>query len=144
MDKFRQISTELWPLIVNSFFTLYLWHFFTNIFKLCMKRSRFKMIFFALKLSRGGVCCMPAVILFIKNKIVNIILIHQFKHLFWVLKTTVSLRHTFEYPQYMFWLLNLITYSYLGVAVPALFCIFMFVSAELPLPRCCLRITAQI
>ena len=22
MDKFRQISTELWPLIVNSFFTI--------------------------------------------------------------------------------------------------------------------------
>ena len=29
-----------------------------------MKRSSFKMIFFALKISRGGVCCMPAALLF--------------------------------------------------------------------------------
>ena len=39
MDKFRQISTELWPLIhvINCFFTLF-----------------FKMIFFALKIFHGG------------------------------------------------------------------------------------------
>ena len=32
MDKFGQISTELWSLIgiINWFFTLYLLHFFTN------------------------------------------------------------------------------------------------------------------
>ena len=32
MDKFRQISTALWPLIdvIDWFFTLYLWHFFTD------------------------------------------------------------------------------------------------------------------
>ena len=29
-----------------------------------MKRSSFKMIFFALKISRCGVCCMPAALLF--------------------------------------------------------------------------------
>ena len=29
-----------------------------------MKRSSFKMIFFALKISRGGECCMPAALLF--------------------------------------------------------------------------------
>ena len=30
MDKFRQISTELWPLVdvINWFYTLYLWLFF--------------------------------------------------------------------------------------------------------------------
>ena len=28
-----------------------------------MKRSSFKMIFFALKISRGGVCCIPAALL---------------------------------------------------------------------------------
>ena len=44
MGKFRQISTELWPLIDVIFFF-------------------FKMIFFALKISRGGVCCMPAALL---------------------------------------------------------------------------------
>ena len=32
MDKFRQISTEFWPLIdvINWVFPLYLWHFFTD------------------------------------------------------------------------------------------------------------------
>ena len=33
-------------------------------------------------------------------------LTHQFKHVFWVLKQTVSLRRFFEYPQNIFWLRN--------------------------------------
>ena len=33
-------------------------------------------------------------------------LTHQFKHVFWELKRTVSLRRSFEYPQHMFWLRN--------------------------------------
>ena len=66
MDKFQQISTELWPLIdvINCFLTLSVFGISLPIFfKLCMKRSSFKMIFFALKISRGGVCCMPAALL---------------------------------------------------------------------------------
>ena len=34
-------------------------------------------------------------------------LTHQFKHAFWVLKRTVSLRGFFEYPQHIFWLVKL-------------------------------------
>ena len=36
MDTFRQISIELWPLIdiINWFFTLCLWHFFTDFLQL--------------------------------------------------------------------------------------------------------------
>ena len=65
MDKFRQISTELWPLIdVINLFSLSIFGISLPIFfKLCMKRSSFKMIFFALKISRGGVCCMSAALL---------------------------------------------------------------------------------
>ena len=65
MDKFRQISTELWPLIdVINWFSLSIFGISLPIFfKLCKERSSFKMIFFALKISRGGVCCMPAVLL---------------------------------------------------------------------------------
>ena len=65
MDKFRQVSTELWPLIdiINWVFTIF-GISLTIFFKLCMKRSSFEMIFFALKISRGGVCCMPAALLF--------------------------------------------------------------------------------
>ena len=65
MDKFRQISTELWPLIdvIYWFFTIF-GISLPIFFKLCMKRSSFKMIFFTLKISRGGVCCMPAALLF--------------------------------------------------------------------------------
>ena len=68
MDKFRHISTELWPLIevLNWFFTLYLWHFFTDFLQTWLEKVYFffKMIFFALKISSGGVCCMPAALLF--------------------------------------------------------------------------------
>ena len=66
MDIFRQISTELCPLIdvINWFFTLYLGISLPIFFKLCMKRSSLKMIFFALKISRDGVCCMTAALLF--------------------------------------------------------------------------------
>ena len=64
MDKFRQISTELWPLIdVINWFSLSIFGISLPIFfKLCMKRSSFKMIFFALK---NGVCCMSAALLFL-------------------------------------------------------------------------------
>ena len=56
MDKFRQISTELLPLIddINWFFTLFLGISLPIFFKLCMKRSSFKMIFFALKYPVAG------------------------------------------------------------------------------------------
>ena len=38
MDKFWHISTELWPLIdVLNWFSLYLWHSFTDFFKLGMR-----------------------------------------------------------------------------------------------------------
>ena len=50
--------------VINCFFTLYLWHFLSIFFKLCM--SSFKMIFFALKISHGGVCCIHAALLFLK------------------------------------------------------------------------------
>ena len=69
MDKFGQIGTELWPLIdviKGFFFTLYVWHFFTDFLQTCMKRSIFKMIFFSLKISSGGICCMPAALLLSK------------------------------------------------------------------------------
>ena len=61
MDTFRQISTEFWPLIdVINCFSLSIFGISLPIFfKLCMKRSSFKMIS-----SRGGVCCMPAALLF--------------------------------------------------------------------------------
>ena len=61
MDKFRQISKKLWPLIdFINWFSLSIFGVSLPIFfKLCMKRSNFKMIFFALKLSRGGyVACL--------------------------------------------------------------------------------------
>ena len=66
IDKFRQISTDLWPLIdVINWFSLSIFGISLPFsFKLCMKRSSFKMIFFALKISRGGVCCIPAALLF--------------------------------------------------------------------------------
>ena len=38
-------------------------------FKLCIKRSSFKMIFFVLKISCGGVCCIPAALLFVSQNI---------------------------------------------------------------------------
>ena len=57
MSKFWQISTELQPLIdVRNWFSLSIFGISLPIvFKLCMKRSSFKMIFFELKKSRGGV-----------------------------------------------------------------------------------------
>ena len=62
MDKFRQISTELWPLIdiINCFSFSIFGISLLIFFKLCLKRSSFKMIFFACKISHGGECCMPA------------------------------------------------------------------------------------
>ena len=63
MGKFWQISTEFWPLIdVRNLFSLSIFGIFF-----------FKMIFIALKISRGRVCCMPSALLF-KCKIVNIFL----------------------------------------------------------------------
>ena len=43
MDKFRQISTELWPLIdvINCFFSLYLWHFCTDFLKTLHEKVKF-------------------------------------------------------------------------------------------------------
>ena len=66
MGKFWQISTELQPLIdVRNWFSLSIFGISLPVFfKVCMKRSSFKTIFFALKISRGGVCCMPAALLF--------------------------------------------------------------------------------
>ena len=107
MDKFRHISTELWPLIdvINWFFTI-LGISLPIFFKLCMKRSSFKMIFLALKISRGGVCCMPAALLFnyglsssgLKSGVISeiqafgkectvkfIFLISQQNHMLWIL-----------------------------------------------------------
>ena len=49
--------------VINCFLTLIFGISLPIFFKLCMKRSSFKTIFFALKLSRGGVCCMPAALL---------------------------------------------------------------------------------
>ena len=48
-----------YKLVFHSIFAISLPIFF----KLCMKRSSFKMIFFALKISRGWVCCMPAALI---------------------------------------------------------------------------------
>ena len=44
MDIFRQISTELWPLIdvINWFFTLYLWHFFTDFLQTLHEKVSFQ------------------------------------------------------------------------------------------------------
>ena len=44
MDKFRQISTELWPLIdvISWFFTLYLWHFFTGFLQTLHGKVKFQ------------------------------------------------------------------------------------------------------
>ena len=66
MDKFQQISTELWLLIdvINCFSLSILDISLPIFFKLCM--SSFKMIFFALKISHGGICCMHAALLFSK------------------------------------------------------------------------------
>ena len=50
--------------VINCFFTLYFGISLSIFFKLCM--SSFKMIFFALKISHGGVCCMHAALLFSK------------------------------------------------------------------------------
>ena len=78
MDKFQQINTELWLLIdVINWFSLSTFGISLLIFfKLYMKRSSFKMIFFSLKISGGGVCCMPAALYSLSHDIVVCSLIY--------------------------------------------------------------------
>ena len=38
--------------------------------------------------------------------ILDLFIMDQFKHVFWVLKRTISWDGSFEYPQHMFWLRN--------------------------------------
>ena len=49
-----------------------------------------------------------------------------FKHVFWALKRTLSLRRSFEYPKHMFWLKNKkIIFSYALLFVYSAHLVFM-------------------
>ena len=55
MDKFYQIITELWPLIdVQNCVLL----------NIILTNGQILIFFFCYKISGGGVCCMPAALLF--------------------------------------------------------------------------------